>query len=144
MVIGAIIVALIAIGSLIAALANAGNGSNDLGSNGSSSSASSSATAVEGHRDGDTSKTIDKTACTEPEESYNDPNKIRVPDFQFKYISSVKSCLQAAGWKVKVKSEDENTYGQGTVMEQFPAAGTDVDAKEMPQIQLNVSTGNPS
>jgi len=143
-VIGAILVALIAIGSLIAALANAGNGSDDLGSNGSSSSASSSVTAVEGHRDGDTSKTIEKTACTEPEESYNDSTKIRVPDFQFKFISSVKSCLQAAGWKVKIKYEDENTYGQGTVMDQFPAADTDVDPEDMPQIQLGVSTGNPS
>jgi beta-lactam-binding protein with PASTA domain len=45
---------------------------------------------------------------------------------------------------VKIKSEDENTYGQGTVMDQFPAAGTDVDPKDMPQIQLGVSTGNPS
>jgi serine/threonine protein kinase len=143
-VIGAILVALIAIGSLIAALANAGNGSDDLGSNGSSSSASSSVTAVEGHRDGDTSKTIEKTACTEPEESYNDSTKIRVPDFQFKFISSVKSCLQAAGWKVKIKYEDENTYGEGTVMDQFPAADTDVDPEDMPQIQLGVSTGNPS
>ncbi|MDV9176153.1 protein kinase [Streptomyces sp. W16] len=143
-VIIAILVALIAIGSLIASLARSNNGSADLGSNGSSSSASDSATAVEGHRDGDTSKTIEKTACTEPEESYNDPAKIRIPDFQFKYISSVKSCLQAAGWNVKTKTEDENTYGEGTVMEQFPAAGTDVDPKEMPQIQLNVSTGNPS
>jgi tRNA A-37 threonylcarbamoyl transferase component Bud32 len=143
-VIGAIVVALIAIGSLIASLASSSNGSDDVGSYDSTPSASSSVTAVEGHRDGDTSKTIEKTACTEPEESYNDPSKIRVPDFQFKYISSVKSCLQAAGWKVKTKPEDENTYGQGTVMEQFPAAGTDVDPKEMPQIQLNVSTGNPS
>ncbi|MBK6019536.1 PASTA domain-containing protein, partial [Streptomyces sp. MBT53] len=103
-----------------------------------------SATAVEGHRDGDKTKTIETTACTEPEESYDDSTKIRVPDFQFKYLSSVKSCLQAAGWKVKIKYEDENTYGQGTVMEQFPAADTDVDPKDMPQIQLGVSTGNPS
>ncbi|WP_427921353.1 protein kinase domain-containing protein [Streptomyces sp. cg40] len=142
-VIGAIVVALIAIGSLIAALANAGSSSDDRGGSGGSS-ASSSVTAVEGHRDGDTSKTIETTACTEPEESYNDSTKIQVPDFQFKYISSVKSCLQAAGWKVKIKYEDENTYGQGTVMDQFPAADTDVDPKDMPQIQLGVSTGNPS
>ncbi|MEV0740933.1 protein kinase [Streptomyces sp. NPDC050549] len=143
-VIGAVIVTLIVIVSLIARLASANGGSDDQGSSGSSSSASSSATGVEGHRDGDTSKTIEKTACTEPEESYNDSTKIRVPDFQFKYIDSVKSCLQAAGWKVKIKYEDENTYGQGTVMDQFPAADTDVDPKDMPQIQLGVSTGNPS
>jgi tRNA A-37 threonylcarbamoyl transferase component Bud32 len=144
-IIGATVVAVVAVGSLITALAMSNGGAVDLkGSNGSSSSASTSATAVEGHRAGDQSKTIATTACKEPEESYNDPTKIQVPDFQFKYIDSVKSCLQAAGWKVKIKSEDENTYGQGTVMDQFPAAGTDVDPKNMPQIQLGVSTGNPS
>ncbi|WP_327402746.1 protein kinase [Streptomyces sp. NBC_01288] len=140
-IIGSAVVAVVAVGALIAAL-SMNNGDDD--AKGSDSSASASVTAVEGHRDGDTSKTIATTACKEPEESYNDPSKIQVPDFQFKYIASVKSCLQAAGWKVKIKSEDENTYGQGTVMDQFPAAGTDVDPKDMPQIQLGVSTGNPS
>ncbi|WP_043675875.1 protein kinase domain-containing protein [Streptomyces xylophagus] len=144
-IIGAVVVALVAIGSLITALAMSNGGTADLkGSGGSSSSASASTTAVEGHRAGDTSKTIETTACTEPEESYNDPSEIQIPSFQFKYIDSVKSCLQAAGWKVKIKPEDENTYGQGTVMDQFPAAGTDVDPKKMPEIQLGVSTGNPS
>ncbi|MEW1828532.1 protein kinase [Streptomyces sp. NPDC088196] len=142
-IIGSVVVALVAVGALIVAL-SMNNGSDDDAKGGGSASASTSATAVEGHRDGDTSKTIATTACKEPEESYNDPNKIQIPDFQFKYIDSVKSCLQAAGWKVKIKSEDENTYGQGTVMDQFPAAGTDVDPKDMPQIQLGVSTGNPS
>ncbi|WP_328681281.1 protein kinase [Streptomyces sp. NBC_01261] len=141
-IIGSAVVAVVAVGALIVAL-SMNNGSDD-DAKGSDSSASTSATAVEGHRDGDTSKTIATTACTEPEESYNDPSKIQVPDFQFKYVSSVKACLREAGWKVKVKSEDENTYGQGTVMDQFPAAGTDVDPKDMPQIQLGVSTGNPS
>ncbi|MFD4557456.1 protein kinase [Streptomyces sp. NPDC058469] len=143
-IIGAIVVALVAVGSLITALAMSNGGAADLkGSNGSSSSASASATAVEGHRGPDTSKTIETTACTEPQESYNDPTKIQVPDFQFKYIGSVKACLQAAGWKVKVTSVDENTYGEGSIRDQFPSAGTDVDPKKMPEIELSVSTGNP-
>ncbi|MER6211581.1 protein kinase domain-containing protein [Streptomyces sp. NPDC001073] len=142
-IIGSVVVALVAVGALIAALSMNGGGGDDA-KGGGSTSASTSATAVEGHRDGDTSKTIATTACTEPEESYNDPSKVQVPNFQFKYISSVKSCLQAAGWKVKIKSEDENTYGQGTVMDQFPSAGTDADPKNMPEIELGVSTGNPS
>ncbi|MFJ3896173.1 protein kinase [Streptomyces sp. NPDC090083] len=142
-IIGSVVVALVAVGALIAALSMNGGG-DDAKGGGDSASASTSVTAVEGHRDGDTSKTIATTACTEPQESYNDPSKIQIPNFQFKYISSVKSCLQAAGWKVKIKSEDENTYGQGTVMDQFPSAGTDVDPKSMPQIELGVSTGNPS
>jgi hypothetical protein len=87
-------------------------GDDDAKGSDSSASASTSVTAVEGHRDGDQTKTIETTACKEPQESYNDPAKIQIPDFQFKYISSVKSCLQAAGWKVKVRSEDENTYGR--------------------------------
>ncbi len=144
MIIGSVVVALVAVGALIAALSMNNGGGDDAKGGGGSASASTSATAVEGHRDGDTSKTIATTACTEPEESYNDPSKIQVPNFQFKYISSVKSCLQAAGWKVKIKSEDENTYGQGTVMDQFPSAGTDADPKNMPEIELGVSTGNPS
>ena len=143
-IIGSVVVAVVAVGALIAALSMNNGGGDDAKGSGGSTSSSTSATAVEGHRDGDTSKTIATTACTEPEESYNDPSKIQVPDFQFKYIASVKACLREAGWKVKVKSEDENTYGQGTVMDQFPAAGTDVDPKDMPQIQLGVSTGNPS
>jgi beta-lactam-binding protein with PASTA domain len=28
-------------------------------------------------------------------------------------------------------------------MNQFPSAGTDVDPKDMPEIELGVSTGNP-
>jgi eukaryotic-like serine/threonine-protein kinase len=45
---------------------------------------------------------------------------------------------------MKIKNVDENTYGEGTVMDQFPSAGTDVDPKNMPEIELSVSTGNPS
>ncbi|MEU5087061.1 protein kinase [Streptomyces sp. NPDC021356] len=140
-------VAVIAVVGLVAALLlNKDGGSDTAGGGGGSTTASpgSSSAAVEGHRGPDTSKTIDVNACKEPQESYNDPKLIRVPDFQFKYIGSVKECLQAAGWQLKVIDQDENTYGQGTVMSQFPAADTDVDPKKMPVIQLNVSTGDPA
>jgi beta-lactam-binding protein with PASTA domain len=66
-----------------------------------------------------------------------------VPDFTFKYIGSVKECFQAAGWTMKIVQVDENTYGEGSIRDQFPEAGTDVDPKNMPEIQLKVSTGNP-
>ncbi|RZB18544.1 serine/threonine protein kinase [Streptomyces sp. F001] len=141
-IIGSIIVAVIAVGGLIAALTlNGGDSSNEGG--GGDASASASATKAAGYRGPDTSKTIDKEECTEPEESYNDPEKIQVPDFTFKYIKSVKECLQAAGWQVKEVKVDENTYGEGSVREQFPPAGTDVDPEDMPEITLKVSTGNP-
>ncbi|WP_141312634.1 protein kinase domain-containing protein [Streptomyces spinoverrucosus] len=142
-IIGSIVVALVAVGGLVMALAlNGGGTENNGGGGGASTSASS--TEVPGYRGPDTSKTIEKEECTEPDESYNDPEKIRIPDFQFKNISSVRECLQAAGWQLKIKDVDENTYGDGTVMDQFPSAGTDVDPDDVPEIELAVSTGHPA
>ncbi|WP_086562483.1 protein kinase domain-containing protein [Streptomyces africanus] len=142
-IIGSIVVSVVAVGGLIAALLMNGGGEDDQGGGGSSASASAPAAKKPGYRGPDTSKTIDTEECTEPQESYNDPDKIRMPDFKFKDITSVKACLQAAGWEKKINKLDENTYGDGAVMNQFPSAGTDVDPKNMPQIELGVSTGNP-
>ncbi|MFJ9540151.1 protein kinase [Streptomyces sp. NPDC101225] len=141
-VIGSIVVSIIAVGGLIAALMLNGGGSGDESKDGGGS-ASASTTKAAGYRGPDTSKKIDVNECKEPQESYNDPDKIQLPDFRFKYIGSVKECLQAAGWHLKTKKLDENTYGEGTVIDQFPSARTDVDPKNMPQIELSVSTGNP-
>lgn len=141
MIVGSIVVSLIAVGGLIAALMLNGGGGDE--GKGGGSSASASATKAAGYRGPDTSKKIDVSECKEPQESYNDPNKIKLPDFRFKYIQSVKECLQAAGWHLKVNHVPENTYGEGAVLNQFPAADSDVDPKNMPQIQLDVSTGNP-
>ncbi|WP_046727668.1 protein kinase domain-containing protein [Streptomyces humi] len=144
-VIGSIAVSLIAVIGLVVALTlndnGDGGGSDDAGGSGT---ASASASHASGYRGPDTAKTIETTECTEPEESYNDPKKVRVPDFKFKYIKSVKACFQAAGWKMKVTPVDENTYGDGTIMDQFPSSGTDVDPKDVPTIELKVSTGNPA
>ncbi|MDK1342208.1 protein kinase [Streptomyces sp. 378] len=142
-IIGSIIVSVVAVGGLVTALLMNGGGEDDKGGGGSSASASASAQQKAGYRGPDTTKTIDTEECTEPRESYNDPDKIKIPDFKFKNIKSVKACLQAAGWEVNEKQVDENTYGDGTVMYQFPSADTDVDPKDMPEIQLSVSTGNP-
>ncbi|MER7489272.1 protein kinase [Streptomyces sp. NPDC126497] len=144
-VIGAVVVSLLAVGGLIAALTmNGGEEDPQAGGGDSSASASASTDKAAGYRGPDTSKKIDKEECEEPQESYNDPDKVRLPNFRFKYIGSVKECLQAAGWgEVKILEVDENTYGEGSVREQFPPAGTDVDPEDMPQITLKVSTGNP-
>ncbi|MEW2161720.1 protein kinase [Streptomyces sp. NPDC007084] len=142
-VIGAIVVSLVAVGGLIAALTLGGGGSGD-DTKGGDETTSASPSVVAGHQGPDTSKTIDPEKCTDAQESYNDPDKIEVPDFQFKNLTSVKSCFQAAGWQMKVTRVDENTYGEDTVMDQFPSAGTDVDPKKMPEIELKVSTGDPS
>ncbi|MFF8191556.1 protein kinase [Streptomyces bobili] len=138
--VGSAIVALATVGALIGTLA--ANGSDD-DNGGDPTTPTASPSQVAGYRGPDTSKTIDTSECTEPQEAYNDPDKIQLPDFKFKNIDSVKACLQAAGWNKKEKELDENTYGDGTVMNQFPSAGTDVDPENMPEIELSVSTGNP-
>ncbi|WP_399886718.1 protein kinase [Streptomyces sp. BBFR51] len=144
-IIGSIVVAVVAVGALIGALLMNGGGDEDPeAGGGGSASTSASPSKAAGYRGPDKEKTIEKDKCTEPEESYNDPEKIKVPDFTFKYIGSVKECFNAAGWTMKVVEVDENTYGEGSIRDQFPTAGTDVDPEDMPQIQLKVSTGNPA
>ncbi|MEU2618680.1 protein kinase [Streptomyces sp. NPDC007157] len=145
-IIGSIVVSLVAVIGLVVALTlNSGGGEDDNGGGGSGGgTASAGASHASGYRGPDTAKTIEKSECTEPQESYDNADKIQVPDFKFKYIKSVKECFQAAGWRMKITPEDENTYGDGTIMEQFPASGTDVDPKDMPTIELKVSTGNPA
>ncbi|GGW53775.1 serine/threonine-protein kinase PksC [Streptomyces galilaeus] len=138
--VGSAIVVLATIGALIGTLAANGN-DDDKPTDPLTPTASPS--QVAGYRGPDTAKTIETSECTEPQEAYNDPDKIRLPDFKFKNIDSVKACFQAAGWTIKEKDLDENTYGDGTVMNQFPSAGTDVDPEDMPEIELSVSTGNP-
>ncbi|MFE0476599.1 protein kinase [Streptomyces sp. NPDC058947] len=142
-IIGSVIVSVVAVGGLITALLMNGGSEDDKGGGGSSASASASAEKKPGYRAPDPTKTIEAEECTEPQESYNDPEKIEIPDFKFKNIQSVKACAQAAGWQIDTKNVDENTYGEGTVMNQFPSKGTDVDPDDMPTIELNVSTGNP-
>lgn len=145
MIIGSIVVSVLAVGGLVAALLANGGGDEDNkgGDPGVSASVSASASKAAGYRGPDLSRTIDSEECTDPEESYNDEDKIRLPKLKFKNIKSVKECFQAAGWDLDVRNVDENTYGEGAVMNQFPAAGTDVDPEDMPKIQLDVSTGNP-
>ncbi|MEV6113485.1 protein kinase [Streptomyces sp. NPDC052109] len=138
-IIGSIVVSLVAVVSLIAAL-TMNKGSDDKGG-GAGASASSSHPA--GYRGPDTTRRIDKTKCTEPTEAYDDETKVLLPDFRYKDINSVKACFQAAHWQYKVTHQDDNTWGKGTVLDQFPAANTDIDAKKPGTIELTVSTGNP-
>ncbi|MEU3097245.1 protein kinase [Streptomyces sp. NPDC006967] len=143
-IIGAIAMSVLAVGGLIGALLMNGGGEEDPQAGGDGSPSASAPATAEGYRGPDTRKTIDPEECEEPRESYNDPEKVQLPNFKFKYIGSVKECFQAAGWgDIKIIEVDENTYGEGSVREQFPPAGTDVDPEEMPEITLKVSTGNP-
>ncbi|ARP71114.1 serine/threonine protein kinase [Streptomyces pluripotens] len=141
-IIGSVTVSLIvAVGLAVALALNNKDGGGTAGGGGASASASTSHKA--GYRGPDTSRRIDKTECTDPRQSYDDPTKIRLPDFRYKNIDSVKQCFQAAGWAWKIKPEDNNTWGDGTVLDQFPAQDTDVDPKNIQTVELGVSTGNP-
>ncbi len=148
-IVGSIVVSLVAIGGLLLALNLGGDDSTDNGGGtstgtGADSSASAPASQASGYKGPDLSKKIDEEECSEARESYNDPDKVQVPNFAFKNLTSVKSCFQAAGWQMKIKRVAENTYGKDTVMDQFPSADTDVDPENMPVIELSVSSGNPA
>ncbi|WP_105975458.1 protein kinase domain-containing protein [Streptomyces geranii] len=156
-IVGSIVISLVAVGGLLLALKLGGDDSDNGGTTGSGSNASASASQSSESGSGsgsgsgssdykgpDLSKKIDAEECSEAAESYSDPDKIRLPDFRYKNLTSVKSCFQAAGWRMKETRIDENTYGKDTVMDQFPSAGTDADPEDMPVIELSVSTGNPS
>ncbi|GGX44523.1 MULTISPECIES: Stk1 family PASTA domain-containing Ser/Thr kinase [Streptomyces] len=142
-IIGSIVVSIVAVVGLIAALALNGGGNEDDGGGGGDATATSSATKKAGYREGDSTKTVETSDCTEPSESYLDPDKVTMPDFTFKYWPSVLECVKAAGWDWEKVDVDENTYGQGTVMRQSPKLRTDFDPEDPPTITFQVSTGNP-
>jgi tRNA A-37 threonylcarbamoyl transferase component Bud32 len=142
-IIGSVVVSIVAVVALIVALTMNKGGGDDKGGGGSAS-ASASASHQAGYRGPDRTRVIDKSKCTDPTESWNDESKVQLPDFRYKDINSVKACFQAAKWQYKVKPEPDNTWGDGTVLDQFPAAGTNIDPKNPGTIELSVSTGNPS
>ncbi|WP_019547709.1 protein kinase domain-containing protein [Streptomyces sulphureus] len=91
----------------------------------------------------DKSRTIDATKCTDATDSYSDENKVLIPDLTMKDLSSVKSCLRKAGWKLgEVSTEDENVWGKDTVLEQSPDQIEEFDPSK-DRIDLTVSTGRP-
>ncbi|MDK9497496.1 protein kinase [Streptomyces katrae] len=144
-VVGAIAVALLAIGGLIAVLNmddDGGDENNASPAASSSASASASGPAKAGHKGPDPSRTIDVEKCKSPTKSYKDATKVVAPDFRYKNLRSVKECIQAAGWSFEIQNRDETVYGQDTVLEQLPASGTDV-AKGDTKFTLVVSTGDP-
>ncbi|MFG1666086.1 protein kinase [Streptomyces sp. Y7] len=142
-IIGSIVVSIVAVVGLIAALALNGGGNEDDGGGGGDATATSEVTKKAGYREGDSTKTVETSDCTEPSESYLDPDKARMPALKFKYWPSVEACLKAAGWEYEKTDIDENTFGQGMVMRQEPEAGEDFDPENPPEMKFTVSTGNP-
>ncbi|MFE6834504.1 protein kinase [Streptomyces sp. NPDC057705] len=141
---GAIAVALLAVGGLIAAIAM--NGDEDKGgptaNPGSSTGASASASAKAGFKGPDTTRTIDPKKCSEPVKHYSEAGKYSAPDLKYKNLLSVKECIQASRGKYKIEYKDEAVYGKDTVLIQSPASGDKID-KEGTEYTLTVSTGNP-
>ncbi|MFF0745077.1 protein kinase [Streptomyces sp. NPDC004111] len=138
LVVGAIAVALLAIGGVIYALVPKDNGTENPNPNPEQATGQK-----EGFKGPDRSKTIKTTECTQPDEDSLDPTKVKTPDFVYKNVRSVKECLQAAGWRVQEKPVDENQWGQESVIEQYPRGGQPMDP-EKTTIELQVSTGNPA
>ncbi|CAM5474381.1 Stk1 family PASTA domain-containing Ser/Thr kinase [Streptomyces narbonensis] len=140
--VGAVVAVLLAIGGLIVVLNKDDDVDPKAGGTGGTGTEQQQ-TATPGHKGPDLTKTIDMKKCTQPSESSDDPAKFEVPNFTYKNIQSVKDCVQAAGWKIKSQRPvDESTYGEGTILEQYPPAGEDITAEDA-EFTLTVSTGNP-
>ncbi|MFJ5828029.1 protein kinase [Streptomyces sp. NPDC093089] len=140
--VGAIVVALLAVGGLIVAL-NLDEEKDPTAGGTGGTGTQQTQTAAPGHKGPDLTKTVDTKKCTQPEESSDDPEKFEVPNFTYKNLQSVKACVQAAGWKIMTQTPvDESTYGKDTVLEQYPPAGQDITDKDA-EFTLKISTGNP-
>ncbi|EHM30733.1 MULTISPECIES: protein kinase domain-containing protein [Streptomyces] len=138
-IVGSIVVALLAIGGLITAIALQGGDKDDeAGKDGGTGTEQ-----VEGYRPPERNRTMKDTDCSNASEDSNDPKKVRAPSFIYKDIQSAKACAAAAGWTVKEIAEPGNTYADGQVVGQFPSSGAAVDERGA-HFELKVSTGKPS
>ncbi|WP_330239644.1 protein kinase domain-containing protein [Streptomyces sp. NBC_00525] len=135
-VIGAIVVALVAIGGLITVIALNGDNKDD-------TEAKPSASPSGEHRDPERNRTIKVEKCTEPREDTNDPSKVDAPNFMYKDILSVRTCADAAGWTLKVKKVPGNAYAEDQVINQFPSSGTAVPEVGA-HFELEIATGDPA
>ncbi|MCI4046562.1 protein kinase [Streptomyces sp. TRM75563] len=138
-VVGSIVVALLAIGGLITAIALQGK-DDEAGKDGDKGTGTEQ---VEGYRPPERNRTMKDTECSGASEDSNDPKKVRAPSFIYKDILSAKACAAAAGWTIKEIEEPGNTYADGQVVGQFPSSGAAVDERGA-HFELKVSTGKPS
>lgn len=136
-IVGAIVVALLAVGGLITMIAlNKDSGTGD--NAGSDPSASESVDA--GAKAPDRTRTIDKSKCTDATEDGTDPSKVQAPQLLYKDILSVKDCLREAGWTWKVTEVDNPQYPKDAVVSQYPSSGEAVVPKSQ-EFELTISTG---
>ncbi|MCX5141403.1 protein kinase [Streptomyces sp. NBC_00338] len=140
-IVGSIVVALIAIGGLITALALNGDGDDDPGKSGTE--ASSSESPAGGHKDPERNRTMETEKCTDAYEDDDDPNKVDAPSFLYKDILSARACTDAAGWTLKIIKVPGNAYAEDQVIDQFPTSGTAVP-KTGAHFELRIATGDPA
>ncbi|MEU0129653.1 MULTISPECIES: protein kinase [unclassified Streptomyces] len=138
-VVAAIVVALVAIGGLVAFINMNGDSGNGKGGDPSSSES----TAAGEHKPPERNRTMDEEDCTDAYEDTDDPAKVQAPNFMYKDIISAKSCAAAAGWTVKVVKVEGNTYAEDQVVDQFPTSGTAV-AERGAHFELRIATGDPA
>ncbi|QKV93713.1 protein kinase [Streptomyces sp. NA02950] len=140
-IIGSAVVAAIAVLALVLVIALSGGGGGSEDDESKKPSKKPTATPS-GFRMGNKNMTIDPEKCTDAYENSEEKGTYSVPDFQNKYIDSVKKCIQKAGWKYRVTTEDENLWGKGTVLNytfrNYEPYDPDTDT-----IELTVSTGMP-
>lgn len=142
LVVGAVAVALLAIGGLIAAVVMNGDDKDPTDKASPGSSASAPGTEKPGFKDADVTRTIDPAKCKEPTKHFSEAGKYIAPDLKYKNLLSVKACIQASGGKYKIVEKDEAVFGKDTVLSQSPNAGEKID-KEGTEYTLTVSTGYP-
>ncbi|MFB7008141.1 MULTISPECIES: protein kinase [unclassified Streptomyces] len=135
-IVGAIVVALIAIGGLITVLSL----KEDPPSGGSSANESPAASE---HKDPERNRTMRTEDCTDALEDSDDPEKVDAPKFLYKDFLSAKACADEAGWTVKKIKVPGNAYAEDQVIDQFPTSGTAVD-KTGAHFELRVATGDPA
>ncbi|MFI8434132.1 protein kinase [Streptomyces sp. NPDC079020] len=137
-IVGAIAVALLAIGGLITVLSLQGNSDAD------KDDPTSNESSVAGeHKPPERNRTMKTEKCTDAMEDSNDPSKVAAPNFIYKDIKSVKACALAAGWTIKEIKEPGNTYAEDQVVDQFPSSGTAVSERGA-HFELRISTGDPA
>ncbi|MEV6259429.1 protein kinase [Streptomyces sp. NPDC051784] len=137
-IVGAIVVALLAIGGLVTFLSMQGDdsGKNDDPSTGES-------TVAGEHKPPERNRTMDEEDCTDATEDTDDPAKVQAPNFVYKDVLSAKACIAAQGWTVKVIEVEGNTYAEDQVIDQFPTPGTAV-AERGAHFELRIATGDPA
>ncbi|MEV8308120.1 protein kinase [Streptomyces flavidovirens] len=139
-IVGAITVVLLAIGGVITAISLKDD--SQRGDVTTDDPPQSEVAAKPGYKGPDRSRTMETTECSPGRESATDPEKVEVPSFLYKDLRSVKLCLQAANWKIKETRVDNPTWGEDTVLNQYPKSGSDIDPEDA-TIEVEVSTGNP-